>query len=145
MLNQPRGSSPDLLEEIWGPKKSFNSKESSEAFPEFSEQFGPSIHEMKGFSRAKLYTPPPPSPHFWPEGTFQWRGVGVNILRPHAAGILYAPPPFIHPPPLEGSFQGWGGWGCIKFGPVVLVGIQPKKFTRTSQNLGRQILGNTFF
>ena len=34
-------------------------------------------------------------------------GVGVYILSPHAAGILY-PPPFIRPPPLEGYFQGWG-------------------------------------
>ena len=53
----------------------------------------------------------------WPKGIFQRRGVGVYILRPHAAGILY-PPPFIHPPPLGGYFQGWGGGGCIKFGPV---------------------------
>ena len=63
--------------------------------------------------------PPPPPPVFWPKGIFQWRGVGVYILRPHAAGILYARPPFIHPPPLGGHFQGWGGWGCIKFGPVL--------------------------
>ena len=49
-------------------------------------------------------TPPPPPPHFWPKCIFQGRGVGVYILRPHAVGILYAPPPFIHPPPLEGYF-----------------------------------------
>ena len=41
----------------------------------------------------------------------------MYILRPHAAGILYAPP-FYTPPLLEGYFQGWGGWGCVKFGPV---------------------------
>ena len=64
-----------------------------------------------------LYAPPHSPPHFWLNGTFQRSGVGVYILRPHAAGILYAPPPlFMHPPPLEGSFQGWG---CIKFGPVL--------------------------
>ena len=61
-------------------------------------------------SSEKLYTPPP-SPHFWPKGILQGRGVGVYILRPHAAGILY-PPPFIHPPPLGGYFQGWGGGGA---------------------------------
>ena len=44
---------------------------------------------------------------------------GVYILRPHAAGILYAPPLLFAPPPLEGYFQGWG-WGCIKFGPVLI-------------------------
>ena len=50
-------------------------------------------------SRAKLYAPPP-SPLFRPKDPFQGRGVGVYILRPHAADILY--PPFIHPAPLEG-------------------------------------------
>ena len=41
---------------------------------------------------------------------FQGEGGGVYILKPPAAGILYAPPR------LEGYFQGWGGgWGCIKF------------------------------
>ena len=44
----------------------------------------------------------------------------MYILRLHAAGILYATPPFIHPPPLGGYFQGLGGWGCINFGPVVM-------------------------
>ena len=53
--------------------------------------------------------PPPPSPHFWPKGIFQGRGVGVYILRPHAAGILYAP--LYTPPTLGGYFQGWGGGG----------------------------------
>ena len=49
-------------------------------------------------SREKLYTPPP-LPHFWPKGIFHWRGVGVYILRPHAAGILYAPPLLYTPHP----------------------------------------------
>ena len=64
----------------------------------------------------KLYTPPPPSRHFWPYGIFQGRGVGVYILRPHAAGILYAPP-FYTPPTPKRVFSGVGGGGCIKFGP----------------------------
>ena len=58
---------------------------------------------------------PPPSPHFWPNGIFQRRGVGVYILSPHAAGILYAPP-FYTPPTHGRVFSGVGGWGCIKFG-----------------------------
>ena len=57
------------------------------------------------FQGETIYAPPP---LFWPKGIFQGRGVGVYILRPHAAGILY-PPPFIRPPPLGGCFQGWGG------------------------------------
>ena len=48
-------------------------------------------------SRAKLYTPPPPLPHFCPNSIFQGRGVGVYILRPPAAQILYAPP-FLYTP-----------------------------------------------
>ena len=67
-------------------------------------------------SGKKLYTPPP-LPHFWPKGIFQGRGVGVYTLRPHAAGILYAPP-FIHPPPLGGYFQGWGV-GVYKIRPRI--------------------------
>ena len=71
------------------------------------------------WSREKLYTPPPPSPHFWPKGIFKGRGVGVYILRPHAAGILYAPPFLIYTPPTPRRvFSGEGGWACIKFGPV---------------------------
>ena len=54
-------------------------------------------------SREKLYPPPP----FWLEGNFQGRRMGgvVNFFEPLAAGILY-PPSSIHPPPLEGHFQG---------------------------------------
>ena len=47
----------------------------------------------------RTYIRPPPSPHFWPKGIFQGRGVGVYILRPHAAGILYAPPLLYTPHP----------------------------------------------
>ena len=65
-----------------------------------------------------IYAPPPPPPHFWPQGIFQGRGVGVYILRPHAAGILYAPPCYTPPTPRR-VFSGVGGGGaCIKFGPV---------------------------
>ena len=66
------------------------------------------------------YIHPPPSPHFWPKGIFQGRGGGVYILSPHAAGILYPPPPFYTPPTPKRVFLGVGGWGCIKFGPVNL-------------------------
>ena len=41
----------------------------------------------------------------------------MYILRPHAAGILYAPH-FYTPPTPRRVFSGVGGWGCIKFGPV---------------------------
>ena len=34
-----------------GPKKSSNSKESSETFPRISQQIGPFLHKMKGFSK----------------------------------------------------------------------------------------------
>ena len=48
------------------------------------------LHKVQG----EITYAPPPSPHFWPKGIFQGRGVGVYILRPHATGILYPPPPF---------------------------------------------------
>ena len=41
----------------------------------------------------------------------------MYILRPHAAGISYAPP-FYTPPTPRRVFSGVGGWACIKFGPV---------------------------
>ena len=41
----------------------------------------------------------------------------MYILRPHAAGILYAPP-FYTPPTPRRVISGVGGWGCIKIGPV---------------------------
>ena len=49
-------------------------------------------------SREKLHTPPP-SPPFLAKRHFSGEGVGVYILRPHAAGILYAPPPLYAPRP----------------------------------------------
>ena len=58
------------------------------------------------FSREKYI--PPPLPLFLAKGIFQGRGVGVYILSPHSAGILYAPPLLYAPPPLEGYFQGGG-------------------------------------
>ena len=48
-------------------------------------------------SREKLYTPPLPS--FLAKRHFPGEGVGVYILRPHAAGILYAPPFYTPPTP----------------------------------------------
>ena len=59
------------------------------------------------------YIHPPPLPHFWPKDIFQGRGVGVYILRPHAAGILYAPP-FYTPPTPRRVFSGGGGVGVYK-------------------------------
>ena len=41
----------------------------------------------------------------------------MYILRPHAAGILYAPP-FYTPPTPRRVILGVGEWACIKFGPV---------------------------
>ena len=76
----------------------------------FAELFGDRPPRPKLLSREKLY-PPPPSPHFWPISIFQGRGVGVYILSPHAAGILYAPP-FYTPPTPRRVFSGVGGWGC---------------------------------
>ena len=77
---------------------------------------------VPGFTGPKIqgditYAPPPPSPHFWPKGIFQGRGMGVYILSPHAAGILYAPPPFIHPPTPRRVFSGVGGVGVYKIWP----------------------------
>ena len=45
--------------------------------------------------------------------------MGVYILRPHAAGILYPPPPplLYTPRPLGGYFSGVGGWGVYKIRP----------------------------
>ena len=67
------------------------------------------------FLPGRNYIRPPPPTISWPKGIFQERGVGVYILRAHAAGI-YAPPPFYTPPTLGRVFSGVGGWGCIESG-----------------------------
>ena len=58
-----------------------------------------------------IYTPPPPpiSGHkaFLGEGG----GGGVYFEAPRGRNFIRPPPPFIHPPPLGGYFQGWGGGG----------------------------------
>ena len=52
----------------------------------------------------------------------------IPISRVHRGGIVrslphqefYTPPPSVmHRPPLKGYCQGWGGWGCITFGPSI--------------------------
>ena len=48
-------------------------------------------------------------PDFRLKGIFQGGGVGVCILRPHAAGILYAPP-FYTPPTPRIGFGKRGLW-----------------------------------
>ena len=72
-------------------------------------------------SRKKLYTPPHPPPLISGQKAFFSGGGGVYILSPHAAGILYAPP-FYTPSTPRRVFLGVGGWGCIKFGPVLNLG-----------------------
>ena len=55
---------------------------------------------------------PPPSPHFWLKGIFSGEGGGGVYFEAPRGRIFIRPPPlFIHPPPLEGYFQGWGGGG----------------------------------
>ena len=71
-------------------------------------------------SRAKLYTPPPPPlPPFLAKRHFPGEGGGDVYFEAPRGRNFIRPPFFTHPPPLEGYFQGWGGWGCIKFGPVI--------------------------
>ena len=75
---------------------------------------GPRIADKKILwtlkSGDKLYTPHPlplflAKRHFPGEG-----GGGVYFEAPRGRNFI-RPPPFIHPPPLEGCFQGWGGGG----------------------------------
>ena len=51
---------------------------------------------VKRLSREKLYTTPPPSPHFWPKGIFQRRGWGC-IFRGPTRQEFYTPP-FLYTP-----------------------------------------------
>ena len=67
------------------------------------------------FSRAKLETPSPPP--YLAIRNFSG-GVGVCIFRGPPQHEFYTPPLLIRPPPLEGYFQGRGGWACIKSGSV---------------------------
>ena len=83
---------------------------------------------QKDFSRENLYTPPPPLPPFLAKRHFSGEGGGgVYFEAPRGRNFIRPPPPFIHPPPLEGYFQGWG---CIKFGPVVWQKTCRKKVTK---------------
>ena len=90
----------------------------------------PHIWAKKTSSFAKIpgrnyIRPPPPSPPFLAKRHFPGEGGGGVYFeaprgRPHAAGILYAPP-FYTPPTPRRVFSGVGGWGCIKFGPVKIL------------------------
>ena len=64
-----------------------------------------------------IYAPPPPSPHFWPEGIFQGRGGWGCIFWGPARQEFYTPPAFYTHQTPRRVFSGEGGWACIKFGP----------------------------
>ena len=68
-----------------------------------------------------IYTPPPLPPIFGLKKKAFLRGGGWGCIFWGATWQEFytPPPPFIHPPPLEGYFQGWGGWGCLKFSPRI--------------------------
>ena len=72
--------------------------------------------DVQRFSRERLYKPSPPpflaKRHFSGEG-----GGGVYFEAPRGRNFIR--PPFYTPPTPRRVFSGMGGWGCIKFGPVV--------------------------
>ena len=71
---------------------------------------------------SRIYPPSPPSPISGQKAFSRGGGWGwAYILRPRAAGILYAPPPFYTPATPRRVFSGVGGWGCIKIGPVLFL------------------------
>ena len=49
-----------------------------------------------------------------------FRGGGWVFFFEGVRDRNFIPPPFYTPPTPEGYFQGWGGGGCIKFGPALL-------------------------
>ena len=68
-------------------------------------------------SSEKLYTPPLLTPflakrHFSEEG-----GGGVYFEAPRGRNFIR--PPLLYTPTPRRVFSGVGGWGCIKFGPVL--------------------------
>ena len=68
-------------------------------------------------AQAPKYIPPPPSPDSGPNAFCRGGGGGGVYSEAPRCRNFISPPPFTHPPPLEGYFQGWG-MGCFKFGPV---------------------------
>ena len=66
-----------------------------------------------------IYTPPPPPP-FLAKRHFPGEGGGGVYFEGPTRQEFYTPPPLLPftPHPLGGYFQGWWGWGCIKFGPL---------------------------
>ena len=77
------------------------------------------------FFPGRNFSPPPPHPISGHKAFFREGGGSVYFEAPRGRNFIRPPPPppFIHPPPLEGSFQGWGGGACIKFGPVVFAAV----------------------
>ena len=63
------------------------------------------------------YIRPPPLPPFLAIRYFSGEGGGgVSFEAPRGRNFI-RPPPLLHPPPLGGSFQGWGGGGLYKIRP----------------------------
>ena len=64
------------------------------------------VEEIQG----EIIYAPPPSPISGQKAFSRGGGWGCIFWGP-ARQKFYTPPPFIHPPPLGGYFQGWGGGG----------------------------------
>ena len=64
--------------------------------------------------------------------------MGAFILKPHAAGILYAP--LLYTPSPRRVLSGVGGWGCRKVGPI----IRPRSLKPRVVQLGGRICHGYF-
>ena len=62
---------------------------------------------------------PPPLPPFLARRHFSREGGGGVYFEAPRSRNFIRPPPFYTPPTPRRVFSGVGGWGCMKFGPIL--------------------------
>ena len=105
-----RGAFPDISWTAIFPRK-WRKRQQEPELPDLAWK------SQTSFSPGRNYIRPPSTPISGHKAFFSGGGWGCIFWGPTRQEFYTPPLPFIHPPPLGGSFQGWEGGGVQHLAP----------------------------